>query len=518
MRNGTIRIMTILLFMLFAAGVEAASVLVTLTNDAEPTADGWTRSDGNVLNNSTDLQIGTRGPIGGPLRSFGYVSFNHTIGVDAIPDGVRINMATLSIFQASCVGDPYGILGNLLVESLNFGAPPLTFAADAVPGTPITPSDVISTTCLGAPTTRSLDVRNAAQGVIDDPAVDRLQFRLLHENNVGTGSTNRDLVNATEVAAANERPRMEINYSPVRTLSATVAGTGSGTVTAPPDANGDGVNCPTDCTGMYFDGEFDGALITLTAAPAGASLFAGWTGCVDNPTPTTCRVNMDGDQNVSAQFDAPVRALTVNVLGGGTGTVTAPPDANGDGIDCPGDCSGTYADGASVTLTATPTAGSPFGGWTGCADNPTPTSCRVDMNSDLVVSAQFDPPALTRALTVTLGGTGTGTVTAAPDANGDGIGCPGDCTGTYADGAAVSLTATPDISSVFVGWTGCDSNPTPNVCAVTMAADRSVSASFNATSAARPIVPVPTLGVWPLLALSGVLGLAGLARARRPRR
>ena len=35
-------------------------------------------------------------------------------------------------------------------------------------------------------------------------------------------------------------------------------------------------------------------------------------------------------------------------------------------------------------------------------------------------------------------GTGTGTIT------GTGISCPGDCTETYADGTAVTLTANPD--------------------------------------------------------------------------
>ena len=54
------------------------------------------------------------------------------------------------------------------------------------------------------------------------------------------------------------------------------------------------------------------------------------------------------------------------------------------------------------------------------------------------VTATFNPPAPTFALTVALAGTGTGTVT------GPGINCPGDCTETYPAGTPVTLTATAD--------------------------------------------------------------------------
>jgi len=53
-------------------------------------------------------------------------------------------------------------------------------------------------------------------------------------------------------------------------LTVTKAGTGSGTVTSAPT----GINCGSDCTENYTSG----TSVTLTAAPASGSTFAGWTG------------------------------------------------------------------------------------------------------------------------------------------------------------------------------------------------------------------------------------------------
>jgi Tol biopolymer transport system component len=56
--------------------------------------------------------------------------------------------------------------------------------------------------------------------------------------------------------------------------------------------------------------------------------------------------------------------LTTNKAGTGTGTVTSSPP----GINCGDTCSASFASGTAVTLTATPAAGSTFGGWSGDAD------------------------------------------------------------------------------------------------------------------------------------------------------
>ena len=76
------------------------------------------------------------------------------------------------------------------------------------------------------------------------------------------------------------------------------------------------------------------------------------------------------------------RTLTVTPpTGTGSGTIT------GTGINCPGDCTETYADGTAVTLSANPAAGSTFAGWGGACSGT--GSCQLTMNADKTVSGSF---------------------------------------------------------------------------------------------------------------------------------
>lgn len=84
-------------------------------------------------------------------------------------------------------------------------------------------------------------------------------------------------------------------------------------------------------------------------------------------------------------------------------------------------------------------------------------------------------------LTVSKLGTGAGTVT------GTGIDCGSDCTEGYASGASVSLLGTPASGSSLGDWTGCDS-VAGNVCTLSIAADRSVSVSFQAGGGSRILI------------------------------
>lgn len=92
--------------------------------------------------------------------------------------------------------------------------------------------------------------------------------------------------------------------------------------------------------------------------------------------------------NVNVTVNAIVNyTLTVNKTGMGSGTVTSNPV----GIDCGDSCRGSYAKGASVTLTATPDPGSVFAGWSGdCSACESDTTCKITMNSDKTCTAVFD--------------------------------------------------------------------------------------------------------------------------------
>lgn len=83
-----------------------------------------------------------------------------------------------------------------------------------------------------------------------------------------------------------------------------------------------------------------------------------------------------------------------------------------------------------------------------------------------------EPPA-EYELTLTLAGSGSGSVTSAPA----GIDCGTDCSETLTEGASVVLTATPDEGSTFEGWSGggCAGAAT---CTVSVDGATSVTATF----------------------------------------
>src|SRR5204863_9158206 len=81
------------------------------------------------------------------------------------------------------------------------------------------------------------------------------------------------------------------------------------------------------------------------------------------------------------------------------GTVTGAPA----GISCGTDCSEPYASGTVVTLTAAPTTGSAFTGWSGGGCSGT-GSCTVTVTAATTVTETFTP---TVTLTVTKTGNGT---------------------------------------------------------------------------------------------------------------
>lgn len=84
-----------------------------------------------------------------------------------------------------------------------------------------------------------------------------------------------------------------------------------------------------------------------------------------------------------AFLDQETYNLKVYLMGDGSGiTISTPP-----GINCGTDCSESYSEGTTVTLTPIPDEGSSFTGWSGaCSGTGT---CQVSMTSNKAVTAKF---------------------------------------------------------------------------------------------------------------------------------
>ena len=123
---------------------------------------------------------------------------------------------------------------------------------------------------------------------------------------------------------------------------------------------------------------------------------------------------------------APAGGFTVSVTkaGPGFGTVTSSPA----GINCGATCTSSYLSGKVVTLTASPSAGSSFSGWSGGACGGT-GQCTIAGNSSATVTATF---AAANPVTITSVAPGQGTA---------GTAVPVTITGSgFATGASVSLS------------------------------------------------------------------------------
>src|SRR5439155_13732830 len=101
----------------------------------------------------------------------------------------------------------------------------------------------------------------------------------------GTGSCTVILTSATTVTATFDVPTF--------TLTVSKAGTSDGMVTSTPA----GITCGASCAGSYASG----TAVSLTAAPAAASVFTGWSGgCTGTGS---CTAALSAATTVTATFD-----------------------------------------------------------------------------------------------------------------------------------------------------------------------------------------------------------------------
>jgi hypothetical protein len=293
----------------------------------------------------------------------------------------------------------------------------------------------------------------------------------------GCSSVSADMLTCTVTMTSDET--VTVTFMPTTYLLTVTEGGGQGTVTTV-DTDPD-IAC-TENNGTCSGSASAGATVILLAQPAAGSLVSAWSGCTSvSSDKLTCITDMTIDRLVTVTFAPTTYLVTVSTAGDGQGSVAT--TATDPDISCSGNtgtCSGSAPNGATVTLSASPAAGSFVYAWTGCATlSSDKLTCTVTMTSNKALSVTF--LRTTYLLTVKTAGKGQGTVSTT-DTDPD-ISCSGNtgtCSGTAAALSTVTLTAAPASGSYVKYWSGCTSVSADKLtCTKAVTADKTVSATFE---------------------------------------
>jgi len=205
-----------------------------------------------------------------------------------------------------------------------------------------------------------------------------------------------------------------------------------------------------------------GAVISISATPAGGYHFVNWTGNVDsvaNVNAASTTITMNDDYSIVANFEqTAVTYYNLNLAVIGSGSTS------------PAVGQHTYAAGTVVPIIATPAAGQYFVNWTGnvgTVANVNSASTTITMNANYSVTASFEV-AVPYTLTMAIAGSGSTNPAVGPH--------------TYIAGTPVTITANPASGYYFSHWTapaGSFTNANSHTTTFTMPGqDVTVTANF----------------------------------------
>jgi hypothetical protein len=262
-----------------------------------------------------------------------------------------------------------------------------------------------------------------------------------------------------------------------KSLTVEVVGAGSVTAVDPtPIDQQAGVQCPSNASCVW---NYPADTLVVVQAPenVGGAPLRSFDGCQSTESVNgnrRCTLTLSAATTVRATYDdpPPPPKSTLTVTPQGNGTVEATPDG-GPTTQCNPECAMEVNTGTRVTMRATPAPDHEIVRWSGvngCGQNST---CVIQVDQDTSVAVEFRQVVQMARLTVTIGGSGDGTV------SGQDLRCNGNtCTGNYPVGTDVHLTANPDSRSDFGSWTNC-SPANAASCTVTINGNTSVRATFN---------------------------------------
>ncbi len=232
--------------------------------------------------------------------------------------------------------------------------------------------------------------------------------------------------NASVTASFTQQP------PPCYSFSATVNPSNQGAVT---------VATPQTCPGGYTPG----TQIAMSVFPVSGWTIAGWSGSGGSFSIFSFQTTFTITGNAQ---------VTANLAQQGSGCFTLsteanPPDGGGVTVDTVQNCTGGYTQGVSIQLTAKPAAGWTFAGWSGSgglfANASSPTTSFTIAASASVTANFLAPSTSCYSLLVGAASGGGGSVT---------VDTPQNCSGGYAQGTEISLTANPVPGWTLSGWTG----------------------------------------------------------------
>ncbi|MFL2938231.1 MAG: PQQ-binding-like beta-propeller repeat protein [Opitutales bacterium] len=187
----------------------------------------------------------------------------------------------------------------------------------------------------------------------------------------------------------------------------------------------------------------------ISASPSAGYSFTGWSGDgVNDPSSISTTVLMSQDRNLTANFAINSYTLALNASAGG--------DVNGSGL---------FDYGSNSAISASPSAGYSFTGWSGeGVSDRSSTSTTVLMSQDRNITANFAINSYTLALNASAGGA----------VNGSGL---------FDYGSNSPIHASPSTGYSFTGWSGEGvANPFSASTTALMSEDRNLTANFDLNS------------------------------------